>query len=113
MSRTWQTCSIAVQDWLGAPFRDGGTQCLKSAGIAAKCASSCGGKSARESTAMTIGYGVAGRVASIVQAKGGNEIAHETYRYDQNCNRIEHDEGNGAFTGSTEQKTTYLYKSIG
>ncbi len=62
-----------------------------------------------DASTTTTEYDEAGRIASIVHAKAGTELAHEAYRYDLNGNRIEQKETNGAVTGDAEQTTTYAY----
>ncbi|MBA8884765.1 RHS repeat-associated core domain-containing protein [Dokdonella fugitiva] len=62
-----------------------------------------------DGSTSTTAYDAAGRVASIVHAKAGSEIAHEAYTYDANGNRIEQKEANGAVTQNVEQVTTYAY----
>ena len=62
-----------------------------------------------DGSTTTTEYDAAGRIASIVHAKAGTELAHDAYRYDLNGNRIEQKESNGAVTGDAEQTTGYTY----
>jgi RHS repeat-associated protein len=61
-----------------------------------------------DGSTTTTNYDPAGRVARIVHARGGVEIAHTAYSYDLNGNRLTQKESNGALTNG-EETTTYTY----
>jgi RHS repeat-associated protein len=61
-----------------------------------------------DGSTSTTEYDAAGRIASIVHASAGTEIAHERYDYDLDGNRWHQYESNGPLTNG-EQTTTYTY----